>query len=147
MELIPLILLSFTIKKSLFFVVGGFFCLLDVRGPLDVNFCSVSRTVKESDALVSLLHSFLAASGLLLVASCEAWCFGLSVSASLYHSPLLGSLWLLLDVRGPLNVNFCSVSCTVKKSGASVALLHSLLASSGSLFVASCVSSSLYDSP
>ena len=104
----------------------------------------MSRTVKESDAPVVLLHSLhsiLASSWLLLVASCVAWCFGLSVSASLYHSPLLGSLSLLLDPRGPLNVNFCLVSCTAKESGASVALLHSLhsfLASSGSLLVASC---------
>ena len=32
-------------KKLLFFVVGGFFCLLEVQGPLDVNFCSVYHII------------------------------------------------------------------------------------------------------
>ena len=84
-------------KKSLFFIVGGFFCLMNVRSPLDVGFCSVSRTVKEPGTSIAPLHSlhlFLVSSGLLFVASCEAWCFRLSISAFSCHS-----LSLLLDVE------------------------------------------------
>ena len=125
-------------KKSLIFVVGGFFGLLDVHDPLDVTFCLMSCIVKKSDATVgplNSLNSLLVTSGLLLVASCEAWYFRLAVPTSIYTSSLSISLSLLLEFWKPLNANFCSLSCNVTESGIPVALSLSL----HSFFVYFCV--------